>query len=124
MTIYLPDPLRRQKMSNIIKFPPKSVRDWASIERGLIDIIIEAGASQTVKERILKRMKFAFDSMQTEFTFNIPLSESTLNKNLSNDIESQLIEQIRKYTAQIFIDRLKLEIELCQAMGMINDQTK
>jgi len=111
-------------MSNIIKFPPKSVRDWASIERGLIDIIIEAGASQTVKERILKRMKFAFDSMQTEFTFNIPLSESTLNKNLSNDIESQLIEQIRKYTAQIFIDRLKLEIELCQAMGMINDQTK
>lgn len=111
-------------MSNIIRFPSKSVRDWTSIECGLTDIIIEAGVSQTVKEHILKRMKLAFDSMQTEFTFNIPLSESALNNNISNDIESQLTEQIRKYTAQVFIDRLKLEIELCHARGMINNKNK
>lgn len=116
-------------MSNVISFPAKEVRDWAHIEQELTDFLHRVGASKECGDRVMKRIRVAFDELQApaQFTINLPLTfPSTLSVEICEQLSSQIGQQVsaqvsahlRNLDRRYFIARVKLEIEACSEFGL------
>ena len=106
-----------ETMSKIIDFPTNAVREWASIEKTLRGILDNIHASDEFKDTIVSRMKDAYQEHQ----FSYPLSFAVPEGNENEILESLngYRNALQEHTSNLLISRLKLEIELAIAQGII-----
>lgn len=104
-------------MSKIIEFPTKSVREWASTESTLRGILDNTPASEEFKSEIVARMKAAYEEHKFSYPLSFSVSERSANE-ISNAF-SEFNAALQKHNSELLISRLKLELELAIAKGLL-----
>jgi hypothetical protein len=114
-------------MSNIIKFPTKAVRDWAIIERAIVDELQRLRVSPTAESRIVEQVRNTYDlldgfdlSMPVEFPGSIPADQvAIMCTDIGQRISAAIKEHLHTMTSRILIDRLHRELQVCRELGLI-----
>ena len=104
-------------MSKIIEFPTKSVREWASTESTLRDILDNTPASEEFKSEIIAKMKVAYE--EHEFTHQLSFSVPEGSASEISHALSEFNAALQKHNSGLLISRLKLELELAIAKGLL-----
>ena len=116
-------------MADIIPFPSKAVRDWALLERTMMDILKDGGADATASNHVTRRMKEFFALCDRNFSTSIQLPSSMTvaqQEKLSAALEAMaagFTTKLVDFTNQLMLDRLKLEIQLYYAGRPKSDPT-
>jgi hypothetical protein len=115
-------------MENVVQFPTKAVRDWASLERTLKDLLGQAGVSQACKDRITERMKAFWEQLdpKMDLAFDVratpPVDAAQLHAILwgvSDTIGEKCGTQLQAFTNSLFIERFYREVEACTEVGIL-----
>lgn len=108
-------------VADIIPFPSKAVRDWAIIERTIVETLKDAGADATASSHITRRMKEFFALCDRNFSTSIQLPSSTTvaqQEKLRSALEATFANfttELHNFTNELMLDRVKLEIQLYYA---------
>ncbi len=110
-------------MADIIQFPSKAVRDWAILERTMMDILKDAGADATASSHITSRMKEFFALCDRDFStsidYELPSSMTVAQQEkLRAALEAMgasFTTKLRDFTNELMLDRLTMEIQLYYA---------
>jgi vacuolar-type H+-ATPase catalytic subunit A/Vma1 len=114
-------------MGEIINFPSKSVRDWATIERAMNETLSSQSVSSAFHARLVERMKSFYETMQIDFNFTIDAAfPSTISRDQVTAICSEIgekigvasTEKLQAFTYKLFFDRLAVEVDLCHALNI------
>ena len=110
-------------VADIIPFPSKAVRDWAIIERTIVETLKDAGADATASSHITRRMKEFFALCDRDFStsiaYELPSSTTVAQQEklraaleaVGADFTTKLVD----FTNQLMLDRLRLETQLYYA---------
>lgn len=104
-------------MSKIIEFPAKSVREWASTEAALSRTLDETPASEDFKKNIIIKMKSAYDEHNFSYQLSFSVPEESAYE-ISNSFTG-FNEALQKHNFALLMSRLKLELELAIAKGLL-----
>lgn len=106
-------------MTNIIKFPMQSVRDWALIEGAVREILTEANASRQMVDEICASQRIhweKYNNIQLTFQAEIPGEIGRGTTEIVHELIRQgvenMVSQIHNLTNEVLLDLLKKEIEL------------
>ena len=118
-------------MADIIPFPSRAVREWAIIERTIVETLKDAGADATAASHITRRMKEFFALCDRNFSTSIQLPSSTTvaqQEKLRAALEamaSSFTTKLHDFTSELMVDRLILELRFyyASAGGSAGDDT-
>jgi len=105
---------------NLVEFPTHAVHEWIMVQETIQEILQQGGATSEMIKEICARMKEVFEKYNQKFTFAVKLpfpgyitleQHKTIEDALRTAIEG-LGNEIHNSTNQVFLDRLRLEIEL------------
>ena len=102
-------------MNNIVKFPSSAEQAWKELSAQISKNLTSSGYSGSFLDRVLERMRLAFD----EFQFNYAINVDNMTESQSHIIEQiQAFEQaLKAHNTQLIVSRLNLEIRLAVAEG-------
>lgn len=110
---------------NLVQFPTKAVRDWATLERSLRPAFLEAGLSEAAEDRLLQVMKEFYEGvLSADLDLTIPAfsvehaNPETLAAAIKAHFSAALEEQLHAFTNRLFIDRLKREMDFIHELGL------
>lgn len=115
-------------MSNIIEFPTKSVRDWATIEHALLEELSKNTFSPEVQQRLIDIMKSFYETLSLDFNFTMTAEfPSSLSNIQVTDICSSIAQRVgdssgqllQSFTKKLFFERLNREISICKELGLV-----
>ena len=93
-------------VDNVIVFPTKSIRDRAEIERAILDVLQESGASPEETETIITNIKEFLELLELDFKFSFPDAIEYAVQEQFKDFSAALHER----TNRLIFERLKMEI--------------
>ena len=93
-------------VDNVIAFPTKSIRDRAEIERAILDVLQESGASPEETETIITNIKEFLELLELDFKFSFPDATEYSIQEQFKDFSAALHER----TNRLIFERLKMEI--------------
>ena len=105
-------------MGEVIKFPTRSVQEWAKIERTFRELLKQVSVPIEMQDTLLDRMKEFFHRFNPEFAFSLqlpPIFSSGELEVISSSFYNAIKDHEKKlhdFMNQILLDRWQLEVEL------------
>jgi len=98
-------------MENVVKFPSQAVRSRTEIERGIREVIRNAGASDRVADDVVRNMDEFLHILQAEFPLPVPPSAER-----DPDLERRINEfstALHEYSNRLLLERVRVELARC-----------
>lgn len=112
-------------MSNVIFFPTPEIRNWLEIEKPIRKFCRHEQVSEEFEKRIVGRMREFYEILQQSPSFTFPIEipasndlVSTICNDIGRTVGSHLQRFLDSLRAQLLVDRMTVEIDLCRALGL------
>lgn len=119
-------------MSRVIEFPVRRVQTWALVERGMREVLAEAGSPPDMIETVCARMRPVFDQLQFSYEAKLKLPMPALateaDIRAAHDAVAaafgDLERQIHEFSYRTILERLKTETELYVARNQLDARSR
>ena len=102
-------------MSDVIEFPIKHARDWASFQRAIIPILRKGNISEEAEKELMLRMKPFIDLLQMQFEFSCA---GGIPEGVNKEMDRFALA-IQSHSGKLFIERLNRELEVLKISGLL-----
>ena len=114
--------------NTVVQFPSKSVREWTTIERSMVEALEECGVSEQAKKLIVANMKEFWETLKHPFDYTIqialpgkisPEEADVIRQDIATKVGSAHSERLQAFTNKLFIERVKREARFYNELGIL-----